>query len=67
MPHSAASDLGLHCLPMSHKKDARFIWVKCVGNRFMFYSENTFLVSLTIFCVHSAHIILPLVGLGVNS
>ena len=22
MPHSAASDLGLHCLPMSHKKDA---------------------------------------------
>ena len=27
MPHSAASDLGLHCLPMSHKKDARLIWV----------------------------------------
>ena len=26
--HSAASDLGLHCLPMSHKKDARLIWVK---------------------------------------
>ena len=25
-PHSAASDLGLHCLPMSHKKDARLIW-----------------------------------------
>ena len=21
-PHFAASDLGLHCLPMSHKKDA---------------------------------------------
>ena len=21
------SDLGLHCLPMSHKKDARLIWV----------------------------------------
>ena len=20
-------DLGLHCLPMSHKKDARLIWV----------------------------------------
>ena len=30
MPHSAVSDLGLHCLSMSHKKDARFIWV----NRF---------------------------------
>ena len=27
MPRSAASDLGLHCLPMSHKKDARLIWV----------------------------------------
>ena len=24
----AASDLVLHCLPMSHKKDARLIWVK---------------------------------------
>ena len=22
-PHYAASDLALHCLPMSHKKDAR--------------------------------------------
>ena len=28
MPRSAASGLGLHCLPMSHKKDARLIWVK---------------------------------------
>ena len=27
-PHSVASDLGLHCLPMSHKKDTRHIWVK---------------------------------------
>ena len=27
-PHSVVSDLGLHCLPMSHKKDARHIWVK---------------------------------------
>ena len=24
----AASDFGLHSLPMSHKKDARLIWVK---------------------------------------
>ena len=23
------SDLGLHCLPMSHKKDARLILVDC--------------------------------------
>ena len=28
MPHSVASDLGLHYLPMSHKKDARHIRVK---------------------------------------
>ena len=27
MPHSVASDLGLHCSSMSHKKDARLIWV----------------------------------------
>ena len=24
---SAASDLGLHCLPMSHKKEARLNWL----------------------------------------
>ena len=28
MPHFAVSDLVLHCLPMSHKKDTRLIWVK---------------------------------------
>ena len=28
MSHSVAADLGLHCLPMSHKKDTRHIWVK---------------------------------------
>ena len=27
MPHSAASGLGLRCLPMSHKKYPRLIWV----------------------------------------
>ena len=27
-PHSVASGLGLHCLPMSHRKDARLIWLK---------------------------------------
>ena len=26
-PHSVASNLGLYCLPMSHKKDARFITI----------------------------------------
>ena len=28
MPRTAASDLGLHCLPMSREKDAMLIWVK---------------------------------------
>ena len=28
MPHCAASDVGLHCLPMSHLWDARLKWVK---------------------------------------
>ena len=27
-----ASDLGLHCLHMSHKKDVRLIWVKSLKN-----------------------------------
>ena len=27
-PRSAASDLGLHCLPRSQKKDVRLIWIK---------------------------------------
>ena len=27
MQRSAASHLGIFCLPMSHKKDARLIWV----------------------------------------
>ena len=37
-PHFAASHLGLFCLPMSHKKDARLIWVNEVNinNLFVF-------------------------------
>ena len=31
-PHSVASDMGLHYLPMSHKKDARHIRVKKCNN-----------------------------------
>ena len=27
-PHSVASDLGLHCLPVSHLWDARLKWVE---------------------------------------
>ena len=26
-PRSTASDLGLYCLPMSHKRDTKLIWV----------------------------------------
>ena len=33
MPHSAPSDLDLHCFPMSHKKDARLIWVNVVNKK----------------------------------
>ena len=35
---SAASDQGLHCLPMSHKKEAMLIWVKSHTSR-RFYSN----------------------------
>ena len=35
MPRSAASDLGLHCLPMFLLWDARLKWVKV-------FSENRF-------------------------
>ena len=45
-----ASDLDLHCLPMSHKKDARLIWVNSLptGKFFMLFccllifSQNNF-------------------------
>ena len=36
MPRSAASDLGLHCFPMSHKKNARLIWINVVNKKIVF-------------------------------
>ena len=33
MLRSVASDLGLHCLPMSQKWDARLIWVNVIKSR----------------------------------
>ena len=36
--HSVASDLGLHCLPMFHEKDARLIWVK--GDPALLFKKN---------------------------
>ena len=39
--HSVASDLGLHCLPMSQKWDARLIWVKSPQDRtYIFYAMS---------------------------
>ena len=29
-PHYAVSDLDLHCLPLSHKKEARLIWANAI-------------------------------------
>ena len=39
-PHHAASGLGLHCLHMSHKKDARLMWVKDLGLIKLFLNEE---------------------------
>ena len=36
-PHSAASDLGLHCFPLSFSWDARHKWVK-----FSFMTDSNF-------------------------
>ena len=40
MPRSAASDLGLHCFPMSHKKDARLLWVNVVNKKIVFLHDS---------------------------
>ena len=32
MPHSVVSDLGLHCMLMSHKKDSRLTWVNTMSS-----------------------------------
>ena len=42
-PHSVASDLGLHCLYMHHKKETRLIWIKkkyCI-HAAMIYIDDT--------------------------
>ena len=35
------SDLGLHCLPTSHKKVARLIWIKQYRTEIAYLSEQT--------------------------
>ena len=42
MPRSAASDLDLRCLPMSHKKDARLIWVNLLFELMLYVQVNNF-------------------------
>ena len=37
-PRFAASHLGLFCLPMSHKKDARLIWIKLIHTCIVHYN-----------------------------
>ena len=37
-PRNAASGVGLHCLPMSHKKDVMPIWVRCFNIQSNFLS-----------------------------
>ena len=39
MPHFAA-ELGLYCLPMAHKKDARLMWVKALCNALPLINNN---------------------------
>ena len=54
MPYSAASnaasDLGLHCLAMSHKKEARLIWFKyylCIDfSKMIIYYKTTWMIEL---------------------
>ena len=40
MPCSVASDLGLHFLPMSHKKDLRHTWVNKYLHNFLAACDN---------------------------
>ena len=44
--HFVASDLGLHYLPMSHKKDARHIWFKNAIILLKYIVEIIFLVKV---------------------
>ena len=46
-----ASDLGLHCLPMPHKKNARLIWV----NRANHIIGKSCLGAMLQYLPHAAH------------
>ena len=60
LPQSVASDLDLHCLPTSHKKNTRLIWVKTCSmptninpygyhdEYFMYYSKLVLIFSISL-------------------
>ena len=61
-PHSAASDLGLHCLPVTLLRISRLQWVKQVGKEGMrvssvihFFPHLPLFLSLLSFSSSSAH------------
>ena len=61
MPRFAASHLGLFCLSMSHKKDARFIWVKH-KNWCIFFMDSVYKLNrlLSVFLNEPRHAIMVL-------
>ena len=48
-----ASDLGLHCLPMSHKKDARLIYGLNQEEEFIVHNWLNFLGKRIYMCMQS--------------
>ena len=68
--HSAASDLGLHCLPRSQKRDVRLIWVNDVCSASSFSEEfafGTMEISLSqIAFVQLTHILLMDFSIPIN-
>ena len=54
MPQSTASDLHLHCLPMSLLWDARHKWIKNLGIIFMYvilFSAHIFWILRTLYSI----------------
>ena len=45
----AATDLELHCLPMSHKKNARFIWIKMTERMTEEMNQIKFRIKLSLY------------------
>ena len=63
-PHSEASDLGLHCLPMSQKWGARLIWVNIpyvclLSNKNLFTSSGRKTGRIVSYFHFLVHVIAP--------